>query len=207
MRADLASAVAALISNAPFTSDVEVTPAEAHSLLAAANLVTLARTSVEYDYRGEVVDAHAPEMPTRFAKQLTQVVRGARAIGMGRTGSLGLALRCARDSVPPLRLAVLSDLTDRSSSTALEVSRRLNKPRTTVERQLKSLQMLGMLMVEEGPPPGGRTVEKYRLAEGIEPRVLHESIEILIPEMSDVAYSLKKMRYGCSDISGTELPA
>ena len=45
---------------------------------AAADLVTLARTGVEYDYRGDVIDAHAPEMPTRFAKQLTQIVRGGR---------------------------------------------------------------------------------------------------------------------------------
>ena len=51
------------------------------SLLAAADLVTRARTGVEYDYRGDVIDAHAPEMPTRFAKQLAQVVRGAVAIG------------------------------------------------------------------------------------------------------------------------------
>ena len=57
----------------------------------AADLVTLARTGVEYDYRGNVIDAHAPEMPTRFAKQLTQIVRGAVAIGMDRADALRLA--------------------------------------------------------------------------------------------------------------------
>jgi hypothetical protein len=39
----------------------------------------VARTGVEPDYKGEVIDAHAPEMPTRFAKQLAQLVRGAHA--------------------------------------------------------------------------------------------------------------------------------
>ena len=78
---------------------------ETERLLAAADLVTLARTGVEYDYRGDVIDAHAPEMPTRFAKQLTQIVRGAVAIGMDRADALRLAMRCARDSMPPLRLA------------------------------------------------------------------------------------------------------
>ena len=76
----------------------------------AANLVTLARTSVECDFRGDVIDAHAPEMPTRFAKQLTQVVRGGAAIGMDRIDAVRLAVRCARDSMPPLRLAIIDDV-------------------------------------------------------------------------------------------------
>ena len=50
-------------------------------LITAADIVTAARTGVERDYRGEILDAHALEMPTRFAKQLGQVVRGAMVIG------------------------------------------------------------------------------------------------------------------------------
>ena len=53
-----------------------VTEDEMAVLLAAADLVTLARAGVDYDYQGNVIDAHAPEMPTRFAKQLAQVVYG-----------------------------------------------------------------------------------------------------------------------------------
>ena len=89
---------------------ITVTDEETDRLLAAADLVTLARTGVEYDYRGDVIDAHAPEMPTRFAKQLTQIVRGAVAVGMNRADALRLAIRCARDSMPPLRLAIIDDL-------------------------------------------------------------------------------------------------
>ena len=51
------------------------------SSLAAANLVTLGRTAVEKDYQGNIVDAHAPEAPTRFAKQLAQIARGQLALG------------------------------------------------------------------------------------------------------------------------------
>jgi hypothetical protein len=54
-----------------------------------------ARTAVERDFRGDVVDAHAPEMPTRFGKQLAQMVRGGIAIGMSRGAAVRLALRCA----------------------------------------------------------------------------------------------------------------
>ena len=79
-------------------------------MVATADVVTLSRTGVDYDYRGDVIDAHAPGMPTRFAKQLAQLFKGAVAIGMDRRTALRLAIRCARDSVPPLRLALIDDL-------------------------------------------------------------------------------------------------
>jgi hypothetical protein len=65
---------------------------ETDQILNAADIVTMARTAVERDYRGDVIDAHAPEMPTRFAKQLTQMVRGAVAVGMTRKEALRLEL-------------------------------------------------------------------------------------------------------------------
>jgi hypothetical protein len=70
-------------------------------LIKAADIVTAARTGVERDYRGEVIDAHALEMPTRFAKQLGQLVRGAVAIGMPVKNAMRLALRCAPRQHPP----------------------------------------------------------------------------------------------------------
>ena len=112
MRGELATAVAGVIAGMN-TEPITVTDAETETLLAAADLVTLARTGVEYDYMGDVIDAHAPEMPTRFAKQLAQIVRGGVAIGMDRADALRLAIRCARDSMPPLRLAIIDDLSKR----------------------------------------------------------------------------------------------
>ena len=96
MRREMADAVRKLIEGVNAKAKITVTDAEAESILQAANLVTLARTGVEFDGRGELIDAHAPEMPTRFAKQLTQLVRGAIAIGMERREALALAIRCAR---------------------------------------------------------------------------------------------------------------
>ena len=110
--------------------------------LAAANVVTLARTGVDYDYRGDVIDAHAPEMPTRFAKQLAQVVRGAVALGVDRTAALTLAIRCARDSMPPLRLAIITDLVTHPASKVGTVAARLGKPYNTVNRQMQALWLL-----------------------------------------------------------------
>lgn len=174
MRAELAEVVGGLLGSVT-PSGVNLTRQETDALLAAADLVTLARTAVEYDYRGDVIDAHAPEMPTRFAKQLAQVVRGGVAIGLGRGAALRLAIRCARDSMPPLRLALVDDLAAHPDSSLAEVRRRMALPRSTIDRQLQALDMLGVLTSdEEEDTYRGREVTRwrYRLADGIDPRAL-----------------------------------
>jgi hypothetical protein len=113
-------------------------------------------------------------MPTRFVKELHQVVRGAVSVGMDRDRAMRLALRCARDSMPPLRLAILDDLAEFPISTTTQVRRRLGKPRNTVDRQLQALQMLGVVVCEEveyNDRPGG-TRWLYSLAPDVDPETL-----------------------------------
>jgi hypothetical protein len=75
-------------------------------------------------------------MPTRFAKQLAQMLRGGVAIGTPREKALQLAIRCARDSIPPLRLQILLDLAKYPGSRPGDVRRRIDKPwRTTARGQ------------------------------------------------------------------------
>lgn len=148
MRVELSDAAAGVVAGADLAAE-PVTDEEMEVLTKAANLVTLARTAVEYDHRGDVVDAHAPEMPTRFAKQLSQVLHGAVAIGHSRDSALRLAIRCARDSMPPLRLAILDDVAAHPASNTADVRKRLGLPRATVDRQLQALQILGLLDVDE----------------------------------------------------------
>lgn len=171
MREELAAAVAGVLAGMN-TEPVTVTEQESAVLLAAGDLVTLARTGVEYDYRGDVIDAHAPEMPTRFVKQLTQIVRGAVAVGMDRPGALRLAIRCARDSMPPLRLAIIEDLAEHPGSTASNVRRRIGKPRSTVDRQLQALHMLGVAVVEEVEYHQDRVRWLYTLNDQISPAAI-----------------------------------
>jgi hypothetical protein len=76
MRGELAKAMAGVVAGVDAEQPPTITDEETERLLRAADLVTLARTGVEFDYRGDVIDAHAPEMPTRFAKQLAQLMRG-----------------------------------------------------------------------------------------------------------------------------------
>jgi hypothetical protein len=175
MRADLAATVAGVLAGMD-PVPVQLTDGEVDALLAAADLVTLARTGVEYDYRGNVIDAHAPEMPTRFAKQLAQVVRGGVAVGMDRAEALRLAIRCARDSMPPMRLLIIDDLAKNPGSRTGEVRKRINKPYSSVDRQLQALHMLDVLTCDEEEYAYGndtRTRWYYRLAEQIDPSALN----------------------------------
>ena len=211
MRADLAAAAAGVLAGMNLTP-ITVSDEETDVLLAAADVVTLARTGVEYDYRGDVIDAHAPEMPTRFAKQLAQIVRGGVAIGIDRTAAVRLAIRCARDSMPPMRLSIVDDVAAHPWSSTREIRKRLGKPRATVDRQLQALNMLGVLAVEEeegewaGKPS---TTWRYSLTDGIEATVLNpESVPDLsvgAGEAHDDEASITG-GWGPTNISGTDLP-
>lgn len=175
MRAELAEAAAGVLANVGRAEPIKVTDEEAETLMEAANIVTLVRTGVDFDFKGEVIDAHAPEMPTRFAKQLTQVVRGAAALGMDRGSAMRLAIRCARDSMPPIRLAILDDVAAHPDTPTKDVVRRLQKPRTTVDRQLQALHILGVLTVYEEPvthrgEPGTRW--RYTVSPDIDPAAI-----------------------------------
>jgi 5S rRNA maturation endonuclease (ribonuclease M5) len=168
MRTELAEAVAGVIA-AMNREPITITGDETEVLIDAADLVTMARTGVEYDYKGNVIDAHAPEMPTRFAKQLTQITRGAVAIGMDRTDALRLAIRCARDSMPPLRLAIIDHLAANPGDSTAAVRTGIDKPWATVDRQLQALHMLGVLEVNEVEYQPNKSRWYYTLAKGISP--------------------------------------
>ncbi|MBT2491516.1 hypothetical protein J7E96_23915 [Streptomyces sp. ISL-96] len=181
MRAELSAAVGGVLAGVDPDAGITVDEAETQRLLAAADVVTLARTGVEYDYRGEVIDAHAPEMPTRFAKQLTQVVRGAVAVGMDRADALRLAIRCARDSMPPLRLALLEDVAANPNSHTGEIRKRVDKPRATVDRQLQALHILGLMTVDE-MAYGDKTRWIYTITDGVDITALR--VGISSPDLS-----------------------
>lgn len=213
MRAELAVAVAGVLAGLTAATGITVGDDETDRLLAAADVVTLARTGVIRDTRGDVLDAHAPEMPTRFAKQLTQIVRGAVAVGMDRTAALRLAIRCARDSVPPLRLAIIDDLAANPDSATRDVRRRVDRPRTTVDRELQALHMLRVVtVIEEETEHRGQpaTVWRYRLADGIDPAALdpdsvpETSLPAPIPYVREVETETEAcMPRTSGDVSGT----
>lgn len=196
MRAELAEAATAVLAGIDTSGPLEPTAHERDVLEAVADIVTLARTAVERDYRGDVIRAHAPEMGTRFGKQLAQVLRGGIAIGLKRRDALTLATRCARDSIPPERLGPLFDVAANVGASTHEVRQRLGKPRASVDRELQALQMLGVVTVEEEPTYyGGKegTRWRYTLAEGLD-----EAAALLssVPDSSAYAHKNTEKRVG-----------
>jgi hypothetical protein len=176
MREDLASAVAGVIAGVDKSTPLP--PAMVEPLVEAANVVTLVRTAVERDSRGDVISAHAPEAPTRFLKMLGQVARGILALGGDETTALATALRVARDSVPPLRLELLEAFHGSVHPlTGTQVGQLIDKPRTTVRRECDALHALGVL---ENAGEDSRGAWLYRLAPGVTPtplRVQHTDSE------------------------------
>jgi hypothetical protein len=170
MRAELRELAAGVLAGIDASTAPELTEYEQFAILDAANLATLARTAVEHDSKGDVIDSHMPEMPTRFAKQLTQLVRGLVVVGIDRDEALRLAMRCAHDSIPPLRLAILKDLAASPYQTPTDVRRRLGKPRSTIDRALQDLHILGLVTLDEADNGAfGKTTWYYSLSDGIDP--------------------------------------
>jgi hypothetical protein len=200
MREALSTAVAAVLGRVNPRLPYELTPGDMTRIGRAADVVTRCRTGVDFDYRGNVVDAHAPEMPTRFAKQLVQVMRGAIAVGLKRSPALRLAIRCARDSMPPLRLAILDDVAKHPHSETQEIRRRLNKPRNTIDRQLQALYMLGVLSCAEVPDGNRGSKWFYDVAEGIEPAAIN--VPDLSPPIPGTQKSKKAEGAVATDMSG-----
>jgi hypothetical protein len=148
MRADLARAVKSVLkAAASLPAEPAVDDGAVGDLLDIADLVTRCRTPVERDYQGNPVFAHALEMPTRFTKQLVQLVRGGLALGMSQDEAMAVAVRAARDSMPPQRLAVLADVAENPVSRTTDVARRLRMPWRSADRALVELQLLGCLSV------------------------------------------------------------
>jgi hypothetical protein len=115
-----------------------------NKLLGVADVVTLLRTAVMYDPQGNPADKHAREEPTRFVKQLMQIVRGGLALGIELEDSLALAFRCGRDSIPPRRYLVLREIVN-GKETIREIERSTGLPYPSVRRILTELWMLDIL--------------------------------------------------------------
>lgn len=149
MRSELAAVVGAVLGSVDAGKAV-LSEHVMGDLLSAADLVTLSRTAVLVDGTGDPIEAHAPEMPTRFAKMLGQIVRGCLAIGMTEQDALRCALRVARDSSPPMRIGALEYVRANPWQSTRAISRGMGKPSKTVDRCLAALELLGLVHKDDG---------------------------------------------------------
>jgi hypothetical protein len=149
MREELGDVVRKLLGCIPAqTGKIALTEDEEIQVLDVADIITRARTAVERDFQGNPAFAHALEMPTRLAKQLVQVARGGLALGMTRDAAMGVVDRVAADTMPPLRLRVLDDVSVNPNTPTADVVKRLQLPRKTVDRVLQELHLLELLTLD-----------------------------------------------------------
>jgi len=202
MRAELAEAVRALMAGIAIQPSA-LTEAEVDELLGMADVVSLARTAVERDQRGDVIDAHAPEAPTRLVKYLGQLFRGALAIGLTRTEAMTLCRRVAHDCMPPLRLLTLKHVVEKPWSTTTALAKAAQRPRQSIDRTLQELVALGIVEIDEQPNARGWI---YAInSERVNPPDLETLIDGSKPITRKVTTSTQGHKEGVSpstDISG-----
>lgn len=149
MRRALSDTVAGLIAGMDPDRIVELTKGEESLLLGLADVATRIRTAVERDGHQKPEHAHALEAPTRLAKYLWQMVRGALALGVQREDAFRLAARVAGDCMPPLRKRVLLDVRGHPHTTVAQSAARLQLPWSTVDRAMQELHLLGALVADK----------------------------------------------------------
>jgi hypothetical protein len=161
MRAALQAAVRTVLAQAQPLNGFLLTNTEATYLNRLAMFVTRCRTAVEGNYRGEAVDSHASEHPGRFIKQLGQLLRGAISIGLPRHEAFTLVRRCAFDSIPPFRLALLQVLNGQGQQTVGTLAAWLNKIYSTTKNHLDALALLGLVCKDEVDEQDDQRVRRY----------------------------------------------
>lgn len=172
-RNELRAAVKQLISAVDPTDAPQLTDDERQRIFQAANLASYARTAVDTDHKGDVIDSHAPEGPARLAKQLTQLFRGLYVVGVSRQRAMRLVIRCARDCIPPLRLQVLEYLAAHPDSLTSDVRKGIQKPHATVDRVIQALVALGLVEQDETQlrvqtVAGNKTSWHFRVVEDVD---------------------------------------
>jgi hypothetical protein len=97
---------------------------------------------------------------------------------MNRAATMRLALRCARDSAPPLRIEILLDLAIHPGSKAIDVSHNVTRPLRTVRRELEALHMLKLLRCDEEKSAAdeNKTIWRYSLAEAFDRATLQAMV-------------------------------
>jgi hypothetical protein len=155
MRAELAGAVVHLLKNLD-TEPSLLTSEEVDRLIGLATLVVRARSAVERDgYSREIELVPDAEAPTRLVVVLERLLNGLDFIGLDRDHGWRVITKAALDSIPALRLAVLTALhgPDRTLDTTA-VANLVRYPTSTARRALEDLTAHGL--VERYPEGTGK---------------------------------------------------
>jgi len=139
MRQALGAATAGLLTHLPGKPH-EITPQARAGLIGLASLVSQSRSPVHRDYKGEIELVGDAEAPTRIIKQIGQLWRACGVLGLGDAESWEVVRRCALDSIPKLRGAVIRYLAGQQApADTTAVGAGVDHPTRTVRRALEDL--------------------------------------------------------------------
>lgn len=146
MRKELADAVASVIGDQAMIAR-EPDDDEISQLVALGTLVVRARSAVERDnYNREILLVPGPEAPTRFTIMLKRLLAGMYAIGMEKSDAWRVLAKVALDSIPALRLAIMTTLDDYNGQLSTnDLAAAVRHPSTTTRRACEDLVAHGLI--------------------------------------------------------------
>jgi hypothetical protein len=140
MRRDLRRAALGLFAGCSAEGVREATEHEVEWLIQVCWLVARARAGVHTAYNGDILDAIKPELPTRLAMSLAQLMAGMDAIGVSHDEVLQAIANVAFGCIPASRLAALRFLYGHEApQTTKAVGTALSQSTESARRTLQEL--------------------------------------------------------------------
>jgi hypothetical protein len=162
-------------SSRPKAAGVELSQLLRTAIDRAAMGCALGRTSVPRDGYGrrEIIDAPVAEEPHRLIGQLTNLARGALALGLSEAEVIGLCRRVAGDTMPAKRAGVLRALSSAGGLSSTQAVRESGLSRGLIIKVLEELQVAGVVRRVAGTEASGGT-DPWALVEGLNGDLVRE---------------------------------
>lgn len=137
------------------------------SIIRLCTFVSIARSPVTRNFRGEMVLSTSAEMPMRMTKQCTTLARTLTYMNKGDlTEALkGITYKVALDCIPKQRMIALSELSRHETLTTAGLASKIDYPTATVKMWLEDLNVRGICKRNKknvGHGDSWEIVPKYR---------------------------------------------
>jgi DNA-binding transcriptional ArsR family regulator len=87
------------------------------------------------------------------------MIQGALALGIPLDASFNMAMRCVRDSIPPIRLEVMHYLNRHPEASVNDIMYDIQRPWNAIDKAVQALYSAGMII---GTEVGKRTAYSLR---------------------------------------------